>query len=132
MFNTEYSLVDFFASWCPHCVTLAPKFEKAAELIAKGTLKDKIHLVKIQCDEKKTGETKPICKANNIQGFPTINVYHKGKMFDQYKGGRTPEAFVHYAEQIVQSGKPQFAGQHGNDQNVCLAKDFKKYVTRKS
>ena len=42
------------------------------------------------------------------------------------------EAFVQYAEQIVKSQKPQFAGQQGNDQNVCLAKDFKKYVTRKS
>jgi hypothetical protein len=41
------------------------------------------------------------------------------------------EAFVQYAEQIEKSGKPLFAGQHRNDQHVCLAKDFKKYLNRK-
>ena len=45
----------------------------------------------MQCDDEKLGGgTKPICTANGIQGFPTINVYKKGRKLEQYKGERTP------------------------------------------
>ncbi|XP_028411302.1 thioredoxin domain-containing protein 5 homolog [Dendronephthya gigantea] len=127
--KTDVAIVDFFASWCPHCVRLAPSFEKAAETISQGDLKEKVHLIKIQCDSEKGAA---ICAANKIEGFPTLNVYNKGKKLEQYVGGRQPGDIVEYVQKVVKTKKAQFTGKQKNDQLVCLAKDFKKYAAQKS
>ncbi|XP_046856126.1 putative protein disulfide-isomerase C1F5.02 [Xenia sp. Carnegie-2017] len=131
--NVEVAMVDFFASWCPHCVNFAPIFEKAAERIStNGNLKEKVHMIKIQCDMGYKGESNPICTAHGIQGYPTIYVFKRGKKFDQYKGERTPEAIVKYIEEIANNGKAKFIGTQIKDTQVCMAKDFMKYVLQKS
>ena len=38
----------------------------------------------IQCD----GVGKKICQTNGIQGYPTLKLYHKGKVLDEYYGER--------------------------------------------
>ncbi|KAH9918325.1 thioredoxin-like protein [Fomitopsis serialis] len=57
-------MVEFIASWCPHCQTLTPIYERAATNF-QGTAK----IAKIDCSKAPESE---ICKASGIQGYPYV------------------------------------------------------------
>merc|ERR1740129_2530421 len=59
--------IKFFAPWCGHCKKMAPDWENLAEEWAD----DAIGLVaEVDC----TAEGKPLCDANGVKGFPTLNL----------------------------------------------------------
>lgn len=67
-FIKEHDLVlaEFYAPWCGHCKSLAPKYEEAAtELKAKN-----IPLVKVDC----TAEEE-VCNEYGVEGYPTLKIF---------------------------------------------------------
>ena len=68
-------VVDFTATWCGPCQTIAPYFEKLSE-----TYKEAV-FVKVDVDEN--DETSEHC---GIQGMPTFQFYRKQKKIDQIVG----------------------------------------------
>uniref|UniRef100_A0A183EEM0 Thioredoxin domain-containing protein n=1 Tax=Gongylonema pulchrum TaxID=637853 RepID=A0A183EEM0_9BILA len=63
--NDEPWLIDFFVSWCSHCVDFAPVFEHIAEM-----LEGRVKLAKINCDSWPN-----ICHAVGVKAYPTLRFY---------------------------------------------------------
>jgi len=86
-------LVEFYAPWCGHCKSLAPKYEKLGKLFANNP---KVVIAQVDSTENDT----PV----SIQGFPTIIFYPAGDKKNPitYEGDRTTEAMAKF---IRENGK---------------------------
>jgi protein disulfide-isomerase A1 len=93
-------LVEFYAPWCGHCKTLAPKYDKLANFY-----KDVKNLVIAKIDAT-TNDT-PI----QIEGFPTIFFFPKGNKKNpiQYDGARNEKGFVEFLKKNAVAVKDEIA-----------------------
>ncbi|KAK4152428.1 protein disulfide-isomerase [Chaetomidium leptoderma] len=89
-------LIEFYAPWCGHCKSLAPKYEELAGLYAKSEFKDKVVIAKVDA----TANDVP----DEIQGFPTIKLFPAGAKDKAvtYSGARTVEDLIKF---IAENGK---------------------------
>lgn len=74
--NENPVLVDFHATWCGPCKTLAPILEQV-----KQTLGNKIKIIKIDVDKNPT-----LARQLNISGVPTLILYRAGKLISRKSG----------------------------------------------
>lgn len=84
-------LLEFYAPWCGHCKSLAPKYEELAKLYFDNPeFKDKVIIAKVDA----TANDVP----DEIQGFPTIKLFPAGKKDSpvDYQGSRTVEDLAHF------------------------------------
>jgi len=62
--NGKMVFIKFFAPWCGHCKSLAPKWtDMASELVGNPT----VLVGEIDCDDEND-----LCEDHDIEGFPTI------------------------------------------------------------
>jgi protein disulfide-isomerase A1 len=94
--DTKDVLIEFYAPWCGHCKSLAPKYEELAALYGKSEFKDQVVIAKVDA----TANDVP----DEIQGFPTIKLYPAGDKENPvtYQGARTVEDFIEF---IQENGK---------------------------
>lgn len=91
MNNDKDVLVEFYAPWCGHCKSLAPKYEELAKLYFDNPeYADKVMVVKVDA----TSNDVPV----DIQGFPTIKLYKSGAKESpiDYTGTRTLEDLANF------------------------------------
>jgi len=83
MDNSKDVFVEFYAPWCGHCKSLAPKFEELGKLF-----KDDPTMVVAKVDS--TANDTPA----DVQGFPTLILYPAGDKSNpvNYEGDRTTKA----------------------------------------
>lgn len=106
--KTKDVLIEFYAPWCGHCKSLAPKYEELAQ-----KLKGETSLVIAKID----ATANDIPPSFGVQGFPTLFFVPAGAKDapKKYEGGREVEDFVKYlAKEATQelngfdrSGNPQ-------------------------
>ncbi|RKP34767.1 thioredoxin-like protein, partial [Dimargaris cristalligena] len=94
-------LVEFYAPWCGHCQSLAPKYDKAAKELY-GLAK----VGAVDCDED---ANRPLCAQYKVEGFPTIKAFpwkaridkknpkKKTKTPQDYNQARTAKALYDFA-----------------------------------
>lgn len=83
-------LLDFYAPWCQHCMSLEPVLEAAAAELA-----DTMYVGKIDCTMQKN-----LQRRFGIKSFPSIKFFRNGQ--DRtYKGPRTKDAFVAYGHSVT-------------------------------
>lgn len=67
--STPVVMVEFFASWCPHCQRMMPVVEQVKEL-----LDGVVDVYQFDIDENEES-----AKAEDVNGIPTFIVYKNGK-----------------------------------------------------
>jgi protein disulfide-isomerase A3 len=87
--DTKDVLIEFYAPWCGHCKTLAPKYEELAQ-----KLKDEDGLVIAKID----ATANDIPPEYEVRGFPTIFFAPKNSKNAprKYEGGREVDDFIKY------------------------------------
>lgn len=86
-------LVEFYAPWCGHCKSLAPKYEELGEMFedVKTVTIAKMDATANEIDQPGV----------NVQGFPTIIFFPAGKKDSpvDYSGARTAEAMADFIKE---------------------------------
>lgn len=109
--------VKFYAPWCGHCRHLYPEILKVSEHYKDN---EKIKIAKVDCSV----ETK-ICKEQNVNGYPTMRIFSKGKFVKQYKRPRrTHTDIIKFIERGIQ---PDIIKIHSSDQIIQLSYDLSEY-----
>ena len=88
--NNEPVFVLYYVSWCGHCKTTKPEFQKLVE-----SYKGNVKVVMIDCEAP---ENKELVKNQKIKSYPTIRFYKNGLSgeAEEYSGERTYSNFVQY------------------------------------
>jgi len=86
---TKDVLIEFYAPWCGHCKSLAPKYDELAE-----KLKGEQDIVIAKMD----ATANDVPKSFDVRGFPTIYFAPKGSKQSpkSYEGGREVDDFIKY------------------------------------
>jgi len=74
-------MVKFYAPWCGHCKSMAAAWEDLAK--ARKTTQPKVGIASVDCTV-----SNPICKENEVKGFPTVLFFQDGKNMGKHQGGR--------------------------------------------
>ena len=73
--DAEFAVMEFYASWCPHCQNFGPKWEAVAAFFNKGVGHDpsgtrpdpRVTVFSVDCVTE--GD---ICQAFTVRGYPTV------------------------------------------------------------
>ncbi|RCH88690.1 protein disulfide-isomerase precursor [Rhizopus azygosporus] len=79
-------LVNFYVPDCEPCESIKPEYEKAAE-----TLADSVRFAQVNC-----AESESICSAYRLKGYPTLQLFRRGKAVDVYS--EEPKGIVNYVK----------------------------------
>lgn len=86
------ALIDFWASWCGPCRSMAPQYEEAARAMAG----EPIEFLKVN-----TEEYPEISSAFNVRSLPTVIVVADGKVQDSLVGLQDSLTLKRTAERLV-------------------------------
>ena len=76
--------VMFYATWCGHCKTTKPHFEKAAQMSG-------VPCCLVECEKVLTASH---MEEYGIVGYPMIVRFDKGRIAAEHAGAHTPEALA--------------------------------------
>lgn len=82
-------MIDFYAPWCGHCTKLAPKYEKAAEVLEE--LGSSAVLARIDATQNEMSKI-----TWGVHGFPTLLYFKNGILIEKYKGKRRYQDIAQY------------------------------------
>jgi thioredoxin 1 len=84
-------MIDFFAHWCPHCGETAPELDDLS-----GYVCDDAKVMKVDVDT-----SRKLAEEFQIEGLPTVAVFHKGKLVNRSEGYKPAPEFLKMLEQGV-------------------------------
>lgn len=67
--QTPVVLVEFFASWCPHCRKMMPVIDQVKELLDGSAA-----VIQLDIDENKE-----LAQQEEVEGIPTFIIYSNGE-----------------------------------------------------
>ncbi|KAG0234229.1 hypothetical protein BGW41_001198 [Actinomortierella wolfii] len=85
------TFVKFYSPQCPHCQRLAPIWEEVAAGHQALSRTKGFKFAEVNCLIE--GD---ICDDEGIRGYPTLNLYYKGKLIEKYSKTRTLEQLIDY------------------------------------
>jgi len=102
-------LVEFYAPWCGHCKTLAPKYEKLGKMF-----EDNPNVVIAKLDS--TQNDVPV----DVKGFPTIILFPSGDKANPitFSGDRTEQALATWIREKGNTFKNQGDANAANEESA--------------
>lgn len=79
------TLVDFYATWCGPCKTMAPVLDQV-----KNELGDSVRILKIDVDKNQT-----VADKFKIRGVPTFILFKNGQIVWRQSGGMDMNTMIH-------------------------------------
>lgn len=120
-------VILYYADWCGHCTHFKPEWEKLKKMSDSTTI----------FEEYEDGKDSNIIDANQIAGYPTIQIVYDGKKIE-YVGQRTADAileFIKNPNKSSQSGGNRY--QYGfskrkskNDTSIYYMMKYYKYKAK--
>ena len=83
--SAENVLVEFYATWCPHCKAMAPVVEEIGEM-----LEGKVKIVQLDVDSNSEA-----ADAEEVTGTPTFILYKDGKQVWRESGEMAGDVLLH-------------------------------------
>jgi len=88
--------IEHFSPYCGHCRRFAPTWESLVE--DYGSQNDPgIRLAQVNCAVH--GD---LCRENNVDGYPQMNLYRDGRFVDTYKKAREFDLITAYLDEHIQ------------------------------
>jgi thioredoxin 1 len=84
-------LIEFFASWCPHCQRMMPIVQQIREL-----LDGKVGVFQFDIDEYKE-----LAEENKVESIPTFIVYRDGKEMWRQSGEMAADVLLSKVQQYA-------------------------------
>ena len=85
-------LVEFFATWCPHCKRMIPVMEEGKKLLGNRV---PVYTIDIDENEKEAED-------NKIETIPTFIVYHNGNQVWRHSGEIDKQDLIGHVESLLQ------------------------------
>ena len=76
--NNQADLYFFYTSWCPHCKSAKPTWEKLKQDVGNSQINGTtIKFIEIDCDQDSATADK-----FKVEGYPTIKLVHKNQIIE--------------------------------------------------
>ena len=76
--NNQADLYFFYTSWCPHCKSAKPTWEKLKQEVGNSQINGTtVKFIEIDCDEDSGTADK-----FKVEGYPTIKLVHKNQIIE--------------------------------------------------
>ncbi|SJX61100.1 uncharacterized protein SRS1_12321 [Sporisorium reilianum f. sp. reilianum] len=85
--------VEFYSPYCGHCKRLAPTFHDIAESNRHLEDSSNFHIARVNCIAQAD-----LCERQNIDGYPSLELFRDGTWFESYTGGRRYEELDAYIQ----------------------------------
>lgn len=82
--SAENVLVEFYATWCPHCKAMEPIVEQIGQLLG-----DKVKIVQLDIDKNTDA-----ADAEEVTGTPTFIMYKNGRQVWRQSGEMPAETLL--------------------------------------
>ena len=89
--STEVTLIEFYATWCPHCQRMMPIVAKIKE-----DIKGKVDVYQYDVDKNQA-----LCEQEDIESYPTFIIYKSGKEVWRESGEMTYEDLLAKVESYL-------------------------------
>lgn len=86
-------IINCNVSWCGHCQKFKPTWNEFETKMK--TSHPNIEVINLQCDLNEENEKK--CKELDVEGFPTVLFIDSNGTKKEYRGPRTIESLVDFA-----------------------------------
>ena len=89
--SSNVILVEFFATWCPHCQRMMPIVEQVRELVG-----DRAHITQLDIDENQEAANEA-----DVQSVPTFILYKDGNEIWRQSGEMEGDILVSHIEKAL-------------------------------
>jgi thioredoxin len=77
--NNDLVLVDFWAPWCPSCISMMPHVDKI-----KKEYETTLKVIKVN-----VAENPNFASQHSVMSLPTFMIFKKGQVVDRFNGSTT-------------------------------------------
>lgn len=110
-------MADFYAPWCRHCQTFAPKYEAAAKTLMEQNID--VKLAKVDCQKYNS-----FCQEYMIRAYPTLKIFKGGEeLYHEYDGPRRASSLVEFVKKQLLPTVSVLTGKAQHDAFLAKERD---------